>query len=161
MPDPNPAAPARHHSTSDVVLGHLNGSIVLVPQRRGHQLIAIRRAVASSETWGDLRAAIPEELRHDLDQLHGDDPVPDDAVPLADRPVPGWDDGDWPGSPAQEMLEWVPKAVRALGTVEQTTLNGPYLELAPDREPAILEALLAASFTAERDDAFVELVVWG
>ncbi|CAB4958993.1 unannotated protein [freshwater metagenome] len=122
----------------------------------------MREAVHASTTWGDLRTRLPPARSAQLAEAFGDDEDrPADGVALADVPVPGWDDADWPESPAQSMLEWVPEDVQQLGTEVSTRLSGEHLELAPERTADVVAAMRAAGYAMERDDALVERAAWG
>jgi hypothetical protein len=53
--------------------------------------------------------------------------------------------------PAQAMLDWLPESVQALGTVEYSTFNGPFLQLDPDGQKEVLEALAAEGIECHQD----------
>lgn len=149
-------------TTGDVVYGELGGSIVLIRRADAEELAAVREAVRASTTWGDLRARISAARSAEVAEAFGDgEDRPADDVLLADVPVPGWDDADWPASPAQSMLEWVPDDVQRLGTELSTRLSGEHLELVPDRIAEIVAAMRAAGYVMDRDDALVERAAWG
>lgn len=147
--------------STDVVYGELGGNVVLVRRVEAEELAAVRDAVRASTTWGDLRARLSESRRRQLAEAFGDDQPPADDVALADEPVPGWDDGDWPEAPVQTMLAWVPEDVRRLGAEVATRLSDEHLELAPEREGEIVAAMQAAGYATQRDDALVERAAWG
>jgi hypothetical protein len=66
------------------------------------------------------------------------------------------DPSDWPGWPAQEMLEWVPEEVqKEFGYLRDTTLSGEYLEIAPDREGEVVAALEARGYCCVKDEPLV------
>lgn len=147
--------------TTDVVFGELGGTIVLIPRADANELAAVRSAVGASVTWGDLRARLSDARCAELAEAFLDEDQPADGVALADEPVPGWDDADWPEAPVQTMLDWVPRDVQELGTQVSTRLSGEHLELAPERTAEIVAAMEAAGYTMDRDDALVERAAWG
>jgi hypothetical protein len=65
----------------------------------------------------------------------------------------GYQDGDWPEWPAQDMEGWVPESVQeAFGSIVDTMLGGSYLRLDPKREGEIISAMARAGFDCSRDD---------
>jgi hypothetical protein len=147
--------------STDVVYGELGGALVLIPRDRADELASVRLAVKESATWGELRARLSGERLTEIAEAFDEEDQPADDVALADEPVPGWDDGDWPAWAAQEMLDWVPAEVQALGSGGSTRLSGEYLELAPEQADEVVGAMRAAGYTLERDDALIERASWG
>ena len=78
-----------------------------------------------------------------------------DAVFDSEQIDAAYYDGDWPGWPQQEMLDWMPTRVRTLGTVEQSMLNGPGLSIPQQRLHQVIEGLAMAGFNVRRDDNLV------
>ncbi len=70
--------------------------------------------------------------------------------------IPGFEDGDYPEWPAQEMLDWMPEEASRFGEYTNSVLNGPFLVIPPDKESAIVDALEAAGYTCERNDPLVQ-----
>ncbi|MDO9410067.1 hypothetical protein [Patulibacter sp.] len=147
-------------TSTDIVYGDLGGALVLVPRDRAEELATVRRAVQESMTWGELLSRLSDERRAQIAEAYGEDEQPADDATLADEPVPGWDDGDWPEAPIQAMLDWVPAEAQALGEEVSTRLSGEHLGLEPARTDEVVAAMEAAGYTMRRDDALVERAVW-
>jgi hypothetical protein len=147
-------------TSPDIVYGDLGGALVLVPRDRAEELASVRAAVQGATTWGELRSRVSAERRAQIAEGYGDDEQPDDDTTLADEPVPGWDDGDWPEAPVQAMLDWVPAEVRALGEEVSTRLSGEHLLLEPARTDEVVAAMEAAGYSIQRNDALVERAAW-
>jgi len=71
--------------------------------------------------------------------------------------VPWAADGDWPAWPAQQMLDWVPKAIQQkYGSIGSSHLNGECLTLAPREERQIIAAFRRVGYRCTRDDRLVQ-----
>ncbi len=165
----------------DLVYGDLAGNLVFMPLSKAHALYGIQLALASCKTWGELKLALPVDLYRGLavrycadaeldDEDDGEVPPDtwdnDEADPLLawePEPTTSLDyfegliaDGDFPDWPEHDALRWMPKEVQEqFGTVDASTLNGDYLELAPKDEAAIVAALKKHGYVCMRDDELV------
>jgi hypothetical protein len=158
-----------------LVYGEAGEGLVFMPKPEADELAALRKALQSSTTWGELRNSVSEErwqgIREAIERVVED--IPDEyreeggiyALDL-DNPgdaafdydtIPGHADGDWPEWPAQQMLEWMPsEIVLHLGEVADSMFNGEYLVLPLKNESAIVEALEAAGWACKRNDDLVQ-----
>ena len=99
----------------------------------------------------------PEQAREEYLKLPVGDRFPDDTDPFDSQEVPGVDDCDWPGRPAQIMLDWVPKEIQEkYGSMESTRLNGEFLTLDPRNERKITAAFRRAGYRCTRDDVLIQ-----
>ncbi len=133
-------------------------SLVFMPEHAARELAELRTLLPVARTWGEFRAGISDaRWRRIVEPLEGDgEPVPEPAAPFDAAQIWGYEDGDWPEWPAQQMLEWMPVELQQrFGDIEDSVLNGPCLQLEPTREREIVQALHAASFTCRRDDAMI------
>ena len=137
-----------------VVVGVLDvEGVIAIPEARAIELAAIHRALATASTWGELCSVLSERSLGELTRLMGELPSKDAVFDL--EQIDSYYDGDWPGWPQQEMLDWMPTRVRTLGTVEQSMLNGPGLSIPQQRLHQVIEGLAMAGFNVRRDDNFV------
>ena len=97
-------------------------------------------------------------VRRDYQALPVGERLPQSKDPFNPEEIWGLSDGDWPGWPAQEMLEWMPSPVQqAFGTVEASVINGPYLAPDASQEDALVAALQTEGYCCRRDDTLVRL----
>ncbi|AFZ67428.1 hypothetical protein [Deinococcus peraridilitoris] len=95
-----------------------DGYMVMFPVGRAVELARIRRAVARSETWGDLRCVIPREEWERLSDGALDGPrfeMPEEDEVPDDEPFDRQDlatDHLWLVWPQNEMLYWVPEDIQ-------------------------------------------------
>jgi hypothetical protein len=162
-PNPDPAPPKRTHrrppaTIRDLVYGQDSANrLVFIPKRHANYLARVWHALYNAKTWVDLKRLVPPAEYRWLRERN-------DALPPSDlRPNARFDyltmtaaaDGDYPGWPAQEMLEWMPEDVQAdFGVVQDSVHNGSFLELQGDAKP-IANRLRAFGFRCRRDDRLV------
>ena len=145
-----------------LVLGPIPHGLVVAPRPEAERLAALHRALSASSTWGEFLGALSAANRRAFERhlapyVEDDDfDLPPDGAAFAPEQIPGFSDGDWPAWPPRQALAWVPDDVRALGRVEQTVHNGPYLVFDPDAADLVTAALQAAGYEVERDDALVD-----
>lgn len=83
--------------------------------------------------------------------------MPIDSDRFKAEQLPGFSDGDWPEWPAQQALDWVPPEIqRRFGKTNSSVLNGPFLELDPQRAAEIIAAMEEVDYVCERNDALVQ-----
>jgi len=141
-------------SDKNLVYAPLEGyGLVFLPVARARFLAATYHAISASKTWGEVRRSMPAKAWSDVRGMLEDEEIPADDAKFDGDAIPGFGDGDWPGFPAQEMLQknFLPKDVIDLGAVRDTVLNGSYLELPESLEPRILELLRAHGYTVTKD----------
>ena len=91
-----------------------------------------------------------------LDDLIGfaQDGHSEDAFDAID--IPGYEDGDWPLWPLQEMLDWMPKDIQQrFGKVVPSAVNGDCLELISEKADEIVKALESRGFSCAEDESLV------
>jgi hypothetical protein len=131
---------------------------VFLPQTQARALAQLRTALVTASTWEELHSLVPASAWSDVVERYswGDEP------PLAEGPfessqISGFEDGDWPAWPAQEMLGWMPKEIQErFGTRETSNFNGDFLAIAPARAAEVAQALDALGFSCVRDDALIQ-----
>lgn len=146
----------RTMSDARAVIGELNGSLVLVRQDEAEWLARVHRALNTTSTWGEFLDAVGDD-QHMREQLQEWELDPDRSDAFDRDAVPGVSDGDWPAWPQQEMLTWLPDAVRDLGTVEASRISGDALELPPGTKPEVVKLMTAAGYEVVEDQALVEV----
>lgn len=115
-------------------------------------------ALFAAQTWGELRRDLPETAAEVEAEAYTD--LGEDAPPDEERfeleLLPGYEDGDAPVWPAQELLAWLPDALtERYVRVDDSVFNGPFGEIdAADLEP-LAAALRDLGCTVERDDALI------
>jgi hypothetical protein len=143
-------------------------SLIFTSPERAVEIDRLRRALETSETWGEFRRRIGPEAHAELFGEDFYDPDPDDDSedidenPLeasADAPfniegVPLYGDGDWPPWLAQEMDKHVPPEIlERYSTYEESVFNGPFYTIDPKYRDAIVKELTEVGFTVqERED---------
>lgn len=144
-------------STSDdktLVYGVGLTRLIFMPRQRALDIAQAYEAVDSSATWGELMNRLPSYMRDELVDFFEEAPDGSEAFERDD--VPGLADGDWPGFPAQEMLEWMPRDIQQrFGKIETTVFNGDYLELDSSREQEIVVALEQNGFECIADQQLI------
>lgn len=105
-----------------------------------------------------------------LHAINDDEEDEDEAVlaytadaPFEASDIRGYDDGDWPAWPEQEMLEWVPNDIQArYGREVESVINGPYLELLSARTAEIVAAFEAHGYQCREDLRLIQRACgWG
>jgi hypothetical protein len=142
----------RNWKNTVYVLDALGDRLVVIPLAWARRLASLRAAIRECGTWGEFLdeiAADPKTLADLTHRLGGELPNDDESFSADD--LPGYGDGDWPMWPAQAMLDWLPESVQALGTVEYSTFNGPFLQLDPDGQKEVIEALAAEGIECHQD----------
>ena len=156
---------ARTSEAMEVVYGSPDEDLIFIPKELAKRLASIHTAVQSADTWGDLKARLPEaiydEIINLLEECYEDTDEGPDLPPQATdafdaEDIPGFADGDWPEWPAQEMLSWVPKdAQQRFGKVSPSVLNGDFLEFDTAKTQAIVKALEQYGYTCTEDSNLV------
>lgn len=139
------------------------GSLVFLPrqyaQERASEVEALKAASTLSQVvaldlphlgdhFDDYRSA---DNDHQLDEDYDDEPY-DLEEDISNNA------GDFPPMLAQWAVDadfFPPEVLPVVGTVEQTTLNGPYLNVDPNREAEVIAHLTAAGYRCDRDDDLV------
>jgi hypothetical protein len=116
-------------------------------------------ALFAARTWGDLRRDLPdtaaEAEAHSYTDLGEDPPADSDPFDLA--ALPGYEDGDGPVWPAQELLDWLPDELLERYVYEQESVfNGSFGEIDEDDLEPLAAALRERGYTVEHDDELIE-----
>lgn len=138
----------------NLVYSDFNGMLVFIPRDRAFYLAKIHRAMYEAATWGAFRKAVPPEVY--ADALERTEAQPGAGDSFSPEQIAGWNDGDWPAWPAQEMLGWMPPEIQEdLGESASSFVNGPCLYIKPNREQQAVAALQANGFGCKRDELLV------
>lgn len=116
-------------------------------------------ALFAARSWGDLRRDLPETAAQIEAESYTDlgEEAPADEEPFELSYLRGYEDGDAPVWPAQELLGWLPSDLRRRFVYEQeSVLNGPFGEIALDELESLATALAERGALVERDDALIE-----
>ena len=135
-----------------------DGSLVFVPEARARVLAEVVDAWWASGTWGELRerlerAGVADEFLVPFDYPDGyqaDDEEIDEG-----QKEESTGDGDWPGWPGAEQLNWMPQDVIDMGDTGVSMVSGPAVWFEPDQEARLVAALVQRGFRCRRDDALV------
>jgi hypothetical protein len=150
--------PTRPEKVVWTVLVHEGFIAILEPRA---QSIARQQFVVSfANTWPQARVILTATEYRELRRLKADEDEVAKASSHESFDPPGaFDDGDWPGWPAQEALKWIPRAiVQKYGEVEDSVHNGMFLQWKA-AAPKIVAALESAGFALQRDDDLCHLAV--
>lgn len=139
--------------------------LVFVPEDVAVELRLAHDVVQTARTWGALRAGLPDDRVEQVLAWFFEDAEAHEA-PANDEDFDldsfgAYHDRDWPDWPAQLQLECLPADVQALGTVEDSTLNGRFLAFAPEKEAEVAAALERHGFTVRRDQGLLDLAAGG
>ncbi|BAL91251.1 hypothetical protein AMIS_60310 [Actinoplanes missouriensis 431] len=111
-------------------------------------------AIAAARTYGEARRIETRHVSHNpagWDYTDAEDDEPFDI-----NKVGAVQDGDWPPMMASRAMRLLPEdLLKQFGTMADTTLNGPYMEIPLAQEPAIVAALCERGFEVRRDDALI------
>ncbi len=125
--------------------------LAIIPDHQAVRLAAIHEGSASAETWAEFFEPLDEVVVAEVISLIGVAPEPSDA--FDGGLIPGFWDSDWPPWPLQQMLKpWLPESIRGMGVVQDSVLNGPFLEIDPAHEDEVIDRLLEARFKYVGDD---------
>lgn len=153
----------------EIVYSARTGQLILIPKARALELAGIHHALKIAQTWGEFKSLIPAHIYEEVVEMMRDDfdegeeivePAPES--PFAPEAVPGYGDGDFPGWPAQEMLDWMPEDIQEqFGEVRTSVLSGDFLEIAPAHEREVVAALEARGYHCVADVALIEKTYGG
>lgn len=142
----------------EVIYGTLHDELLLIPREKAEELAAVHTALNTAKTWGEFMALLPAAARTELEAFcaEEDESRPEDTRQFARDDVPGVQDGDWPGWPAQMMLEWVPKEIQqTYGKVDFSPVSGDCLTLDSSQTDVIVAVLEQHGYACIRDDELV------
>jgi hypothetical protein len=151
-----PIEPERDDPNKDLVYGQSDfaGGLVFVPRTKAKELASLVTAARESKTWGEFRARIPEACWDEIRENIADpgDPEPEENAEFDPNEIPGWEEYDWPGWPAQLALEWVPESIRqSFGKTEGTMISGDFLDLSEADPDEVVSAFEQAGYLCEED----------
>ena len=142
-----------HESDTPLVYGKPwqdEDSVIFAPIHRVTTLITIHNAVRNSSTWGQFREKVSDSIYREAVSASGNDhePLSNDHLEIG-----AYDDGDWPGFLAQEMINWMPKDAQALGIIKPTIFNGDYLLLNEDDLDQIIGILTLKGYQIVQNES--------
>lgn len=146
----------------ELIYGVIEGSggegVQVLPAEEVQNLLKGQRAYSVARTWGEFRQLAPSsfvELETQAwlqNQEDEEDPglTPGDDLEF----TTGYPDGDalhlWPQA---LMLRLLPEKVQQqFGEVSDTTHSGPFLQIDPNHEEALIQALEAEGYALRRND---------
>ena len=151
-----------HDWPAPTVIGQVSsGDLAFLPEACAVEVAAELDRWRAATTWGQARSlagqaehVAPPFAVEDLEDAEDGDAT--FAVAELGRVA----DGDWPPSLAALSLalvqrHWSGRGSFAVGTIVDTVLNGPALEIGPAEEQPLRRALEAAGCTVRRDDDLV------
>jgi hypothetical protein len=151
----------------DVVYGtslvHPDG-LVFLPRAWIDRLVAIRKVLRSTPTWGDLRAVLDEEDLEEIRErtqvfLEEDGIAPTDPMNLIldERPVGhirGVDEFEWPELPDGMMISWIPAEIAHRYAERQTgMIMADQLQVVD--EDGFIQGLESVGASCERNDDLI------
>jgi hypothetical protein len=144
----------------NVIYGELDGGLIFLLEPDAEGLVAVRRAIHGSRTWGEFFDALPDAYRSEVRDILADDDIEirnDDAFHPDE--IPGYPDGDWPQWPAARMLEWMPEEIaNEFGEHVGSAITGDSLQIAAHKEEDVVRALNAAGYSCHRDESMIRMV---
>jgi len=142
-----------------LVYGERAGQLIFVPTPLAQRLTTLRQAIQSASTWGELKELLPQDNYQEIASMLTEwceleeTFQPEGGEPFEGSKIPGYDDGDWPEWPAQEMLSWMPQELQqSYGTVKDSIFNGEFLEIEAEQKQALVADLEALGYKCVEDD---------
>ena len=141
-----------------LVYGIVNDNIIFIEEHRALALAALQDAVHASVTWAEAMSYLPTDFQKEVR-----DRLPEDAEPPADNAPfnPGilaFYGDEWP-FPNQDMLDFLPRSVLDLGTVDETVLSGPRVDIPSHAKDPALALLANRGWMTTRNDVLVARAV--
>jgi hypothetical protein len=136
------------------VFAIVDNGVIVIPMLEAQRLARLHKALVESSTWGEFLARVVDDVTttaHLASQYGEELPGPADTFDATD--IPGFLSGDWPTWPKQGMLSSVPASVRALGTIENSLLNGRFLHIDPGAASDVVEAMRREGLECIQDSA--------
>lgn len=137
-------------------VGSFDGGLVVLAHDEARRLAALNDALEQSSTWGEFLQRIsddPASLSYLTARYSDGLPDPDDAFDFDD--VPGFVEGTWPRSPA-ENFDKLPQSVLALGSIRATAFGGDLLHIAEEQREDVAAALERDGLRCIEDDDLIE-----
>jgi hypothetical protein len=154
--------PARVKGFKSLVYGKSANQLLFIPERRAQYLAKVKAAIFGAKTWAELERLAPRKAYREIRRGNRESGQLEPHEMRGDARF-DWEtmtdvyDGDYPGWPAQEMLDWMPADIqRDFGRVTSSAISGFCLLLELEDEEAILQQLKHAGFRCRRDDVLVE-----
>ena len=157
-------------SKPTVVLGNVPSlGVVAIPFHEARRRVELEAALSDAHTWGEAFAVLTPRQAAEITLLLYDawmedgGAVPSDDEPFDAETVLGLNDGTWIGWPPRDAIDhdWFPSSVTTIGTVHQTSHDGPYLSFDSAHLDRLMQALEAEGYTVTRDDALVDAACGG
>ena len=123
-------------SKPTAVLGDVPSlGVVAIPLHEARRRVELEAALSDAHTWGEAFAILTARQAAEITLLLYDawmedgGAVPNDDDPFDAETVLGLNDGTWIGWPPREAIDhdWFPPSITTIGTVHQTSHDGPYL----------------------------------
>jgi hypothetical protein len=133
--------PRRELAPMRLLYNIANGGLVFAESKRARFISRIHDAINGSSTWEQFRRAMPRAeyskvIREWFDEEG--EPRPRGSDEFDASMVPGYCDGDYPDWLQQEMDELLPEEILdEFAEIENTMLNGYYVQIDPEKLPAI------------------------
>jgi hypothetical protein len=140
----------------NIVYGEYEDELVFIPAARARHLALTWKAMLRARTWGELRKFAPPRAYDEI--LKFNEPRSIRAWHSFDyvemTPAP---DGDYPGFPRQEVMQWMPARVwQTLARMVDTAVNGEYPSFDPLDELEIVAALEECGYHCRRNQRLVD-----
>lgn len=144
----------RESGGARLVYGELEESLVFLAQEEAVKLARLHEALQTSTTWSEFKTKVSQDVYEEtLELLDEEGPEPDPESDFLAGRIPGYEEGDWPSWPAQDMLHWIPKDVQErFGSAEPSAISGDSLLLPPEKEDEIVSAMEAHGYACSSND---------
>src|SRR5262245_21632715 len=113
--------PAGARVSKSLVYAEYGDYLVFIAEPRARYLAKVWHAMVTSKTWGELKRLAPRRAYREIRDIFNDGRDPAEMRP--NKPfdyygMTGVPDGDYPGWPAQKMLDWMPADIQeTLGSI--------------------------------------------
>ncbi len=145
------------HQNRQLVYGVHGDELVIMLADRARHLALTWKAMVKAKTWGALRTLAPRKAYREILAFQESPRSiraghPFDYYEMT--PVP---DGDYPGFPKQEVMDWMPSEIlEAFGRTQETAMNGDYPGFHPTDTRRIVANLRRHGYRCRRNQRLVE-----
>ncbi len=139
-----------------LVFASIGCSLIFMESDTAEELAKFWNDIRTSKTWGVFKIKSPDRYEDIIDRFYSDD-QPGDMDPFPGTDIPGVNEGDYPGWPAQLMLNFMPREITdsVFAKIKDSVHNGRYLELDPKFEDVIVSILVSKGFEVTKNDDLI------
>ena len=143
-------------NNKELVYGVYGDELVLIPMHRAQHLALTWKAMVTAKTWGALRRLAPPKAYREILAFQESPRSIRAAHPFDYGEMAVVCDGDYPGFPKREVMDWMPRAVWEQWGQMVWTVNGEYPGFDPADTRKIVASLKQCGFRCRRRQRLIE-----